>query len=30
MQKEEGGTSVKGYEETRKSGTNEPKLGIKH
>lgn len=30
MQKKKGGTSVKGYEETKKSGTNEPELGIKH
>lgn len=28
--KKKGGTSVKGYEETKKSGTNEPELGIKH
>lgn len=29
MQKKRGGTNVKGYEETKKSGTNEPELGIK-
>lgn len=28
MQKK-GGINVKGYEETKKSGTNEPELGIK-